>query len=223
MTNPASPSVRVGASYDQIQALLAQALACQIPSSCATPCGGPQGASVPAAPGSQGMMVQGGFGAPDMGAWPVPTAGGYPFGPGSIRNNCAAWPGGPRPLRATYIGGLFPAFAGGAAGAAQFVITTQNNWFLGFKFMAPDSLMGTGLGLTNLKINSMDYLDVVTAIPLEVFNALSDNETQGRIDLAWLQTPNGTAQITVQPVPAGTSGATVASFATLQGFALAAS
>jgi hypothetical protein len=214
---------------DQIAVLQRQLLQCALPG--AGGCGVPQfGAVQPAAMQPAAMQpatiqpFQPGPGIAPVaqGGWfPAPVAGGLPFGPNSVANNCAMWPGGPKPLRATYIGGTFPAYAGGATASTTFDITTKSNWFLGFKFMAPDSLMGTGLGLSALVINGMNYLDVITAIPLEVFNALSDNETQGRIDLAWLQTPNGIATVGITPVAGGTSGPTSASLTALQGFALA--
>jgi hypothetical protein len=204
-----APQVRV-AGFDQIAQLQNQLAA----SGCAIP--GFQGQQFP---GMQAQLQQGI--AAGVASFPSPSANGVPYGPNSIQNNCAMWPGGPKPLRSTYIGGTFPAFAAGDQAPMSFDVVTRNNWFLGFKFMAPDSLMGTGLGLSNLKINGMDYLDVVTPVPLEVFNALSDNETQGRIDLAWLQTPNGTATVTVQPVSGGAQGDTTVSLVCLQGFALA--
>ena len=191
MLAPSAPrsSVRV-AGFDQIAQLQAQLAACAVPGG---GCGLPVAAQTQYQPQGQSMF------AAQQAGFPTPSANGIPFGPNSIQNNCAMWPGGPKPLRATYIGGVFPAFANAQATSQSFDITTKSNWFLGFKFMAPDSLMGTGLGLSALVINGMNYLDVVTPIPLEVFNALSDNETQGRIDLAWLQTPNGVATVGVTP------------------------
>lgn len=153
----------------------------------------------------------------------APDNGGDRFGMNAIVNGaCRFRDGRIRPVLASYIGGTYPAAPIGTTPAVPpgpFNMQTNTKNFMGIKLMMPDALMGVGLGVLGLKVQAYDYLDLVAPIPVELFDALSSTDIQGRIDLCWLLAPNGFATVTTSAVASGTTAATTAQLVALQGFA----